>query len=265
MKDDQQLVATVRDSGMGIPPSFLPQLFDPFTQAHSRGSQRGTGLGLSIIKQLLQKMQGTIEVVSEHPDMPAIEPGQSGSTFVVTIPVQQSNSPRLMRDDIEDRQNIAVFPGYSPRATPGLCRAWEVFGYDVVLVNEYSDVTSGNYKYIWIDFYFLKQNPTLLRNLLLQDRWPVLIPYDSQESLKQVPEIASAAHFITLQKPLIWHSFEERIEATKKTPNNILTKAVTFAPLVDILDHDDKEKLQEEITTKPLVILLVEDNPVSRV
>ena len=264
MKDDHHLVATVRDSGMGIPPSFLPQLFEPFTQAHSRGSQRGTGLGLSIIKQLLQKMQGTIEVESKHPDTPAIEPGETGSTFVVTIPVQQSSSPRLTRDDIEDRQNIAVFPGYSPRAARGLRRAWEVFGYDVVIVKDFSDVAGSNCKYVWVDFYFLKQNPTLLRNLVLQDKWPVLIPYDSQESLKQVPEITSAAHFITLQKPLIWHSFEERIEATKKTPNNILTKAVTFAPLVDILDQDDKEQLQEETTIKPLVILLVEDNPVRR-
>ncbi|KAL8868472.1 MAG: hypothetical protein Q9174_004968, partial [Haloplaca sp. 1 TL-2023] len=40
------LVATVKDTGCGIPPSFLPDLFEPFKQAQTRGKQRGTGLGL---------------------------------------------------------------------------------------------------------------------------------------------------------------------------------------------------------------------------
>ncbi|KAL6721385.1 hypothetical protein ACLMJK_000488 [Lecanora helva] len=262
MKDDQQLVATVRDTGMGIPPSFLPQLFEPFTQAHSRGSQRGTGLGLSIIKQLLDKMHGTIDVESKHTDTATVDPEQTGSTFSVTIPVQQSSSPRLTRDEIDDRQPIAVFPGYNSRAAQGLRMAWDVFRFDVEVVQDFSDLAGCEWKYIWVDLHVLEQNQSLLRDLLRRDTCPVLVPYDSQEALKQVPEIASAAHFVTLQKPLIWHSFEERIEATKKTPNNILTKAVTFAPLVDILDRDDKEKLQAEPTAEPILILLVEDNPV---
>ena len=79
-----QLVATVKDTGTGIPPSFLPQLFEPFKQATTRGSQRGTGLGMSIVKQLLQKMRGTIKVESRHPDSMSVEPGQTGSTFTVT-------------------------------------------------------------------------------------------------------------------------------------------------------------------------------------
>ena len=78
------LVATVKDTGTGIPPSFLPQLFEPFKQATTRGSQRGTGLGMSIVKQLLQKMRGTIEVESKHPDTASVGSEQTGSTFTVT-------------------------------------------------------------------------------------------------------------------------------------------------------------------------------------
>ncbi|KAL9024859.1 MAG: hypothetical protein Q9196_006206, partial [Gyalolechia fulgens] len=37
------LVATIKDTGCGIPSSFLPDLFEPFKQAQTRGTQRGTG------------------------------------------------------------------------------------------------------------------------------------------------------------------------------------------------------------------------------
>ena len=263
IKEDK-LVATVKDTGLGIPPSFLPQLFEPFTQAHVRGSQRGTGLGLSIIRQLLQKMKGTIDVESKHSDEATIQPWQTGSTFVVAIPVQQSSSPPLVEDDgSDDRPKIAIFTASNERSSEGLQLAWEAFGYDVTMAQTSSDLDGHEWKYVWADIPFLKHNPHDFEKLLNQSDWPVLVPYDSQESLQQIPEISSSAHFVTLQKPLIWHSFEQRISEAKKTPtHNILTKAVAFAPLVDILEQDGKEKLHEEPTTKPPVVLLVEDNPV---
>lgn len=259
---DDKLVITVKDTGLGIPPSFLPQLFEPFTQAHSKGSQRGTGLGLSIIKQLLRKMQGTITVESKHLDSPGVESGQTGSTFAVTIPVQQSCIPRQLETVTEDRPRIAIFVANNGRAVQGLSTAWEVFGYSVQIAQDFSDLVGLDWKYIWADIPFLKRNSPTFQQLLNQDRWPVLVPYDSQEALKQVPQVSSSSHFITIQKPLIWHSIEQCIAATKKTPYNILTKAVTFAPLVEILDRNDKEQLQEEPAAEPSVILLVEDNPV---
>ena len=57
----------ISDSGIGIPPDKLEQLFTPFTQADSSVSRRfgGTGLGLSISSKLVRMMGGTIEVDSE--------------------------------------------------------------------------------------------------------------------------------------------------------------------------------------------------------
>lgn len=260
--DGQNLVVTVKDTGSGIPPSFLPQLFEPFTQAQSKGSQRGTGLGLSIIKRLLHKMQGTIEVKSKDLDAAAGEPGQTGSTFVVTIPVQQSSDPQEMVNGTVQRPRIAIFHGNNERATQGLRISWGVFGYDVEVVQDFSDLAGSDWRYIWADLQYLRQNSAQLQKLLAQHQWPVLVPSDSLEALKQVPEITSADHFIALQKPLIWHSFHQRIAANKETPDHITTKAVTFAPLVDILECDNQEKLQDEPTVEPQVILLVEDNPV---
>ena len=259
---DDNLIATVKDTGLGIPSSFLPRLFEPFTQAQVRGSQRGTGLGLSIIKQLLEKMQGTIVVESFHSDTEEVCAEPTGSTFIVTIPVQRSSNEQDIEDRPEERPRIAIFHGTTERIAKGLREAWDVFGCDVVVVEDFSDLSGSEWKYIWADLPFLKNHPTHLQQLLKQDQWPILVPCDTQDSLKQIPQVMSASHFIAIPKPLIWHTFEQRIATTNEPANTIMKKAVTFAPTVDIVEHDVKETLQEDEAAEHFVILLVEDNPV---
>ena len=73
------LELAVSDTGIGIPASAMPTLFDRFTQADSTTMRRygGSGLGLAITRDIVQMMGGTIETSST--------PGQ-GSRFLVTIP-----------------------------------------------------------------------------------------------------------------------------------------------------------------------------------
>lgn len=262
--NNSKLVATVKDTGTGIPPSFLPQLFEPFKQATTRGSQRGTGLGMSIIKQLLHKMQGTIEVESKHPDTASVEPDQTGSTFTVTIPAPLSTMPDPEPIRAETLPSIAVFHGDNERYFEGLRTAWEKFGFDVVRVKDFTDLFDSTWKYVWADLPFLKAHPGCLEQLLEQDRWQVLVPHDTQEALRQTPEALSGPHLVRLQKPLLWHTFADQIVAAGEPSNNAaLARVVRFAPNVDIVDGNDREQIQEA-TAKDSLILLVEDNPVGQ-
>jgi two-component system heavy metal sensor histidine kinase CusS len=62
----ESAIATVEDSGIGIPPEHLPFVFDRFyrvDQARSR-AEGGTGLGLSIARSIAQAHNGTIEIRS---------------------------------------------------------------------------------------------------------------------------------------------------------------------------------------------------------
>ena len=79
-QEDDQAVLRVRDTGLGIPPDFLPRIFDLFAQAErsSDRSQGGLGIGLTLVKRLVEMHDGSIGVSSTL---------GRGSEFVVSLPV----------------------------------------------------------------------------------------------------------------------------------------------------------------------------------
>jgi two-component system sensor histidine kinase/response regulator len=64
--DEREIILQVRDTGVGIPPERLEDIFDPFVQVE--GSQRmegSTGLGLAICRRLARLLGGDVSVASE--------------------------------------------------------------------------------------------------------------------------------------------------------------------------------------------------------
>ena len=63
----QQVLITIEDTGVGISEDFLAEIFDKFTQEDETVVRKfgGTGLGMSITKQLMELMDGTIQIESE--------------------------------------------------------------------------------------------------------------------------------------------------------------------------------------------------------
>ncbi len=75
-RDRDEIIAEIRDNGIGIPPEILTRIFDPFFTTRPVG--RGPGLGLSVTHAIVAGHGGRIEVQSN--------PG-SGSCFRIVLPV----------------------------------------------------------------------------------------------------------------------------------------------------------------------------------
>jgi len=91
---------TVRDSGIGISPEFLPKIFDAFAQEHPLAAENisGTGLGLSIVKHLVEAMGGKIAVTSEK---------GKGTEFTVWLPIKQVEHYEAISSDEMDTASLA--------------------------------------------------------------------------------------------------------------------------------------------------------------
>jgi signal transduction histidine kinase len=82
LQRDEYVACSVADTGSGIPPQYLPRVFDRFGQG-SNASASGAGLGLAIAKHIIEAHEGQISVQSEL---------ERGTTFTFTVPVHHDTS-----------------------------------------------------------------------------------------------------------------------------------------------------------------------------
>jgi heavy metal sensor kinase len=79
-KDGREMIVDFQDTGIGIPATDLPHVFDRFYRCDHSRSEPGTGLGLSLARAFARAHRGDITVTST--------PGQ-GSTFTLTLPTSR--------------------------------------------------------------------------------------------------------------------------------------------------------------------------------
>lgn len=89
----------VCDTGLGIEPQLLTQLFQPFNRlGRERGATEGTGIGLVIAKLLAERQGGSLKVRSE--------PGV-GSTFTLRLPLDSQARPMTASQEADEEANAA--------------------------------------------------------------------------------------------------------------------------------------------------------------
>ncbi|REA58064.1 histidine kinase [Dyadobacter luteus] len=95
--EQQDLQFTIEDTGIGIAPDKLNEIFDRFVQASESTTRLfgGTGLGLSIVKSLVELLGGTIEVKSE---------AQKGTQFIIQC------SFKVLPDDTYEQKDKLLQP-----------------------------------------------------------------------------------------------------------------------------------------------------------
>jgi PAS domain S-box-containing protein len=85
VREDEDVVITVSDTGIGIPPELLPQVFDLFTQGQQLldRSQGGLGIGLTLVRELAEMHGGSVHARSAGL--------RQGSEFMVRLPLVTPN------------------------------------------------------------------------------------------------------------------------------------------------------------------------------
>ena len=86
---DGRARVVIADSGEGIAPEFLPQVFERFRQAETART-RGLGLGLAIVKHLVEEHGGSVHASSEGRG--------KGATFTVELPVAAEGAAALSEE-----------------------------------------------------------------------------------------------------------------------------------------------------------------------
>jgi signal transduction histidine kinase/ActR/RegA family two-component response regulator len=106
VRDHGNLRLTVRDNGAGIPPDFVPYVFDRFRQADASASRRhgGLGLGLSLVRQIVELHGGTVGVESLGV--------RQGSVFWICIPavpdIERRSQPRSIASEPVTLNGVSI-------------------------------------------------------------------------------------------------------------------------------------------------------------
>jgi len=81
-----ELSIVVRDSGIGIPASQIPEIFDPFIRGTNATNIKGSGLGLSVVAKTVKWLNGNITLhseVGEGTEFKIIFPYFDGQSYLV--------------------------------------------------------------------------------------------------------------------------------------------------------------------------------------
>jgi len=107
VREDAHVLISVRDTGVGISPEKLPQMFELFAQGERSiaRAEGGLGLGLTIVRMLSEMHGGSVTASSEGPG--------KGSVFTVRLPAAAGarpaqNAPETSASDVTILQGAKV-------------------------------------------------------------------------------------------------------------------------------------------------------------
>ena len=221
---------TIADSGIGIDPERIPELFEEFTQADNSATRKfgGTGLGLTISKRLAQLLGGDIHATSE--------PGK-GSSFTLFLPQDSSKVRQIVKHVAQGWSEWAekyltedvLSRNSSHRSRPD--SSLVEFEADQVLVID-DDVIVNN----------------LIRKFLEREGYQVEIAQDGNEGFKMAEKMIPQIIILDVRvKGMRGWEFLKRL---KEHPNLKNTPVVVLSDSVE--EQRSRDAGVDEFLTKPL-------------
>ncbi len=239
----------VKDTGIGMSPEFLKNVFEPFERERTStiSGIQGTGLGMAITRNIVDMMGGSVSVESEV---------GKGSTFTVSLqfktcsgPVRQETIPELLglRALVADDDFNTCSSVTKMLSDIGMRPDWTTSGKEAVLRVKLAGEQNDEYAVYIIDWLMPDMNGVeVVRRIrgLIGEKTPIIIltAYD-------------------------WADIEE--EARKAGVTAFCSKPIFLSELREVLESPFAVKNQEEVPQETISferkkILLVEDNELNQ-
>jgi Histidine kinase-, DNA gyrase B-, and HSP90-like ATPase len=301
--DENRLVLSVKDTGIGINKKLSEAIFEPFVQADTSLTRKhqGSGLGLSISRELVRRMGGDIRLNSEE---------GKGTEITVEIPVTlgniaQTTRPGPPRSDSmtwsipNRRQDIPSAAQIQPIETIALytqnIQTFEYLSYvfsllGVTVTNTDQNplnVDHGSYDAVFMGMEIFELIPALRLKLLGEGKRPCLVLYSEKQRGPFFKAISEADNVILIRRPLAVHRLSSCLKDPSKyigghslpqrfsSPRNdfeklSLTTERKIAAKADVTGKTARFESGSAIvddhkvpTPKPKKVLMVEDNEVN--
>ncbi|XGC79796.1 ATP-binding protein [Bdellovibrio bacteriovorus] len=134
---ESNVVISVRDTGKGIDPTFLPYVFERFRQEDATTTRKfgGLGLGLAITRSIVEAHGGNIQATSDGK-------GQ-GATFSVILPITNLRSrpgiPEKSTEKAKEKEKDQIQVGQAQKETSGMKVPHALTGLSILIVDDQVD------------------------------------------------------------------------------------------------------------------------------
>ncbi len=236
---------TITDTGIGMSESYLPRIFDAFSQEDSSATNQygSTGLGMPITKSLVELMNGNIEVKSKK---------NEGTTFIVTITLKESSRKDAdgIADDItpNDMEVLVIDDDMVACEHAKLVLGQVGIKCDVALSGEEG-----------LEMIRLKHARSELYNLILVD-WK-MPGMDGIETTKQIRESVGMESAIIILTSYNWDDIID--EARAAGVDTFVPKPLMASSVMDEFKEAFKKKNQNQVLNEVSLegrrVLLAED------
>lgn len=224
--ENEKVIFSVTDSGIGIPEDQMASIFEEFTQVDASTTRKvgGTGLGLPISRYFVEMHHGEIWVESEV---------GKGSTFSFNIPIKPSSdeepSPSLdellMNDNLDTAKKLVVAIDDDPGVITLYQRFLEKQNYEVIGITDSENIVSQVKEY----------DPcAILLDVVLptKDGWTILKDLKDDPFTKDIPVIMCSI-------------ISDKNRGFSLGAANYLTKPISENKLVDAIKQLDGQHKQE--------------------
>ena len=242
------LCFTITDNGIGMSKEFLPKIFDTFTQEDSSTTNKygSSGLGLAITKNIVELMNGTIEVKSQK---------GVGTTFFVKVTLMNA-----AHRDMEAEEDLSVHPKdmvvLIVDDDPVACEHAKLVLEKAGIASEFA--MSGQEAIEKVKLRHARREPY---NLILMD-WH-MPEMDGVEATRQIRGIIGQESAIIILTAYRWDDVQE--EALKAGVDSFIPKPLFVGQVMDEFKSAMKSKIslakkkQNKADLKGRHILLAED------